>query len=138
MLWVQPKENDMKQIARHLQRVAARHFWSVIPDSPDAHGWFKALSTVDIDGEVKPLLLVGSAHRYFEDGYCIAVLNPEQALVDEIPTGCAYTDSVLREQVRKRCDAAVLVLLGGGSGQDGSVIGAYTTKTPAPSRFCVT
>jgi hypothetical protein len=128
----------MRKIAQHLQQLAARQFWSVLPGSPYAHGWFKALATVEIDGEVKPLLLVGSAHRHFEDGYCIAVLNPEQALVDEIPPGCAYTNSVLREQVRKRCDAAVLVLFGGGSGQDGSVIGAYTTKTPTPSRFCVT
>ncbi len=129
----------MKQIARHLQRVAARHFWSVIPDSPDAHGWFKALSTVDIDGEVKPLLLVGSAHRHFEDGYCIAVLNPEQALVDEIPPGCAYNAPILRHQVRKRCDAAINVAFaGGGSVRTSEIIGSYISRTPAPARFCVT
>ena len=127
----------MRKIAQNLRQLAARQFWSVLPDSPYAHGRFKALVTVEIEGETKPLLLVGSAHRHFIDGYCIAVLNPERALVDEIPPGCAYTDSVLREQVRKRCDAAVLVLFGGGAGKDGWVTGSYTTKTPAPSRFCV-
>ena len=127
----------MKQIAHQLRQLAARQFWSVLPGSPYAHGHFKAVVATEIDGETKPLLLVGSAHRYFDDGYCIAVLNPEQALIDEIPPGCAYTDSALREQVRKRCDAAVLVLFGGGAGKDGWVTGSYTTKTPASSRFCV-
>lgn len=128
----------MRKIAQHLRQLAAKQFWGVLPGSPGVHGWFKALATVEIDGELKPLLLVGSAHRNYQDGYCIAVLNPEQALVDEIPPGCAYTDSVLREQVRKRCDAAVLVLFGGGAGKDGWVTGSYSTKTPAPSRFGVT
>lgn len=127
----------MRQIAQHLRQLAARQFWSVLPGSPHAHGRFKAVVTTDVEGETKPLLLVGSAHRNFDDGYCIAVLNPEHALIDEIPPGCAYTDSLLREQVRKRCDAAVLVLFGGGAGKDGWVTGSYTTKTPAPSRFCV-
>lgn len=127
----------MKQITQHLQQLAARQFWSVLPGSPDAHGRFKAVVTTEIEGETKPLLLVGSAHRNFDDGYCIAVLNPEHALIDEIPPGCAYNDLILREQVRQRCDAAVLVLFGGGAGKDGWVTGSYTTKTPAPSRFCV-
>jgi hypothetical protein len=50
---------------------------------------FKALITVEIDGEHKPLLLVGTVHSRVEDGSCIAILNPDPELIGMMNGGWA-------------------------------------------------
>lgn len=90
-----------------VKTIAVSHFVSVLTASPEMDGLFRSLLTVEVDGERKPLLLVGNAHGRIEDGHIIAILNPDQELLDQIVPGCAYNGFILKEILAGRCDLAL-------------------------------
>ena len=77
---------------------------------PDVY--FKQTIELERGGE-KNLLVVGSVHRDFDDGYCVAVLDPDDKLVAQLNGGVGYTGPILKEMVAGRCKAMVHVMCTG-------------------------
>ena len=73
-----------------LKQLAVKTFAAILPFSADSCSPFKMMTTIQIDGEVKPVLLAGVAHGKIEDGHIMAVLNPDPDLADEIKGGVGY------------------------------------------------
>ena len=78
---------------------------SLIRFAPDHGGIFKSVLTIVVEGEKKPLLLVGNAHSGAKDGECVVILNPSKSLTNALNPGVAYLD--LKENVTDECDAMV-------------------------------
>ena len=70
---------------------------------------FKKLIELE-PGGAKSLLVLGSVHRTFEDGHCVAVLSPDDDLAAKLNGGVGYTLPQLREMVSGRCKAMVMVM----------------------------
>ena len=125
--------NTVEQV----KQAAVRHFLGVLPSSAGDNGMFRSMSTMHVGGENKPLLLVGNAHSRVEDGHCIAILNPDQELIDKIHAGCAYSSAILKEIVAKRCDLALDVWIDAYKA-DGIYLGpVYKSRNPKPAKFVV-
>ncbi|MBX3678040.1 MAG: hypothetical protein KF853_13565 [Rhodocyclaceae bacterium] len=122
-----------------VKQVAFSHFRGVLNMSCVQDGCFKALVAVEVGDTVKPLLLVGNAHNEEEDGHCIAVLNPDKALVDTISAGCAYGARTLKEIVAKRCDVALDLWIENYMPADRAVTVSMRYKTHhfQPAKFAV-
>lgn len=65
--------------------------------------------------ELKPggglkVLVVGSVHREFQDGFSVAILEPDPGLAERLNGGVAYSKATLRELVAKRCRAMAMVM----------------------------
>jgi hypothetical protein len=73
---------------------------------PDVY--FKKMIELERGGE-NDLLVVGSVHRDYDDGHCVAVLNPDSALVEQLNGGVAYNGPILKDLVAGRCKAMVFV-----------------------------
>lgn len=93
------------------------------------------MTTTKIDGEAKPVLVVGNAHADFDDGHVIAVLNPEQSLADEIKPGVGYGSANLKAKARGICDTLVDVFVTGSNTPNPSC--TYRARKPEPTRFFV-
>jgi hypothetical protein len=96
-------------------------------------GLLASAGKVDVDfkrvisleaGEHKELLVVGRAHREFNDGYCIAVLNPNEALIERLNPSY-YNNALLKELVAGHCDAMVNVEC---TGDKTSLVTSYTAR----------
>jgi hypothetical protein len=68
-------------IKTQIQQAAVKFFLGILYSSTSDQAPFMGLITLELDGEHKPLLIVGTAHSRVEDGSCIAVLNPDPELV---------------------------------------------------------
>jgi hypothetical protein len=62
------------------------------------------------EGQGKNLLVVGSIHRDYDDGFCVAVLNPDEALTEQLEGGVGYNAPALKHLVAGRCKAMVYVM----------------------------
>lgn len=120
----------------NLTQVAEAVFRTLLPLSAQEDGIFRLLMTVNVDGSPKPLLVVGNAHPRIEDGDCIAVLNPDPGILDEVAGGVFYGGGI-KEVVQGRCDAMVHLWIEAYGGKETSVLYHYTSRTPAPARFRV-
>ncbi|KFB73747.1 MAG: hypothetical protein AW09_000994 [Candidatus Accumulibacter phosphatis] len=107
---------------------------SVLAASPENNGTFRLVVTTSIGDTSKPVLIVGNAHRRFEDAHGIAVLNPDQRLLDEIRPGVGYNHGILKEIVSGRCDAMVDVWLVGDNVRQGCT---YRARQKRPASFMV-
>lgn len=118
--------NDIRQIHAALARIA-----------PQSSGVFKAVITVNLEGETKPLLLAGSAHAACDDGQCIAILNPARDLANEIQPGCAYHPMLLRKLVAKRCEQMAHFWFNHYKSPEAqvSILASYTSKTSRPAEI---
>ena len=76
-------------------------------------------------GEVGRVLIVGNAYRQFDDGNCVAVLNPDEALADQLKPGVGYMAPILKHLVAGHCDATVLVNC---VGRTASIVTKYRTR----------
>lgn len=120
-----------------VKQAAVSFFRSILPFSAAHNGTFKALLSVRVGEEVKPLLLLGNAHSKIEDGHCIAVLNPDTDIVDSLIAGCAYSGGALKWNVAKRCDVALDVWIDVYK-EDGVIVGArYRSRNPQQAKFAV-
>ena len=99
-----PASDDLVE---RVTAIAVSHFLAVLSASADHQAPYKILLTIQVGEEQKPLLLVGTAHGAVEDGSVIAVLNPDQDLVDKLNGGWGCNSAVFREAVAKKCDLAL-------------------------------
>ena len=60
-------------------------------------------------GDADRVLVVGNAHREFDDGNCVAVLNPDEALAEQLKPSVGYMAPILKHLVTGHCDAMVQV-----------------------------
>lgn len=126
-------------IAEQVKQTAASSFDNILRASAHHNGRFRMVLTTRAGDTDKPLLIVGNAHGVVEDGHCIAVLNPDQALVDQIRPGCAYGVGGLKEIVSKRCDLALDLWIDAYKEPEHavSVIARYRARNPQPAKFIV-
>ena len=76
-------------------------------------------------GDRRELLVVGSVRRPSDAGYCIAVLNPDAALAEQLRPAMAYTAPTLNDLVAGHCDAMVRVSY---CGRTSSLTASYRTS----------
>lgn len=76
-------------------------------------------------GGEKNLLVVGSVHRDYDDGHCVAVLNPDDELAAKLDGGIGYPSLILNEMVTGRCKAMVLVMC---SGRKTHMVSSYLSR----------
>jgi hypothetical protein len=88
-----------------VEKVLCDQYRCSLGASPQKDAYFRALMDVDLDGSLKPLLIVGSTHPdYYGDGTCFAVLNPDESLLDTLEPGVGYGGTGLKDRVRGKCD----------------------------------
>jgi hypothetical protein len=119
-----------------LTKIADSMFRTLLPLSAEEHGNFRLLMSVNVDGAPKPLLIVGAAHPRIEDGDCIAVLNPDPELMDELAGGVAYGGR-LNEIVQGKCDAMVHLWIEAYGRKPTDVLYSYTCIAPSSAKFKV-
>lgn len=122
-------------IQAKIQQAAVQFFLGILHSSAGDQASFKALITVEIDGEHKPLFICGTAHSRVEDGSCIAILNPDPELVGIIHGG--YLPDHLKEVVAKRCDYALSLWIEAYKNNRVVVGARYRNRTPSPAKFCI-
>ena len=125
--------NNIEQI----KQVAVSTFLAILKNNAGDNGKFRMLLTVKVGDEIKPLLLIGTAHSRVEDGHVLAVLNPDSELCDTLSSS-GYYSSLLKEVVGKRCDAALGLWIDAYKKDDACVTGKYLSKTAKPAKFAVT
>lgn len=124
-------------IQGRIQQAALQFFLGVLYSSAGDQAPFKALITIDIDGERKPLLLAGTAHSRVEDGSCIAIVNPDPELIDQVYGGLGGNPGVFKEIIAKRCDFALALWIDAYMNNRVLVGARYKNRTPAPAKFAV-
>lgn len=79
-------------------------------DKPEV--FFKQVIQLDEFG-TKRLVVVGSLYRDYDDGHCVAVLNPDTRLDGLLHGGVGYPAPILKDMVRGHCDGMALVMCRG-------------------------
>lgn len=125
-------------IVEQVKQIAVNYWYSALKSAPDQNGTFKMVVSARIGDTTKPLLLVGNAHGKIEDGHCIAVLNPDEALLDRIKAGCAYMPGHLKEIFAKRCDVIVDLFIEAYKNNRVGTITTYRARDMKPAKFAVT
>jgi hypothetical protein len=95
-------------IIDQLKETATRVFLGVLPVSADHSAPFKAQITIKVNGEVKPVVLIGTAHSKVEDGNVTVVLNPDPLLRDQLLREHGALMH-LKKMLSQRCDAALTI-----------------------------
>lgn len=85
-----------------IEKITLGVFSALIKDSNTGDGTFRITVMANIDGSPKPLLILGSTHARYEDGYCIAILNPDKSIVERLNPAVVYCD--IKEICAGRCD----------------------------------
>jgi hypothetical protein len=85
-------------------------------------------------GAGKDVLLIGNVHPAYNDGYCIAVLNPKQALQEQLQPAVAYSPAILKELVAGHCEGMVQVSMVGGVAQQ---VACYSAHQKAPATLAM-
>ena len=123
-------------LTKQIEEVAVSLFLPIVRANTAQNGYFRAVISVSVDGEVKPLLLLGNAHGDKEDGNCAAILNPDRALCDTLNPVHAGSGRILKELVAGRCDAMVPLWIDAYKKAGGVVRGArYKARKPMPAKF---
>lgn len=123
--------------AQQIEQIAVSTFLAVLRASTENSSGFRILITTTVDGEMKPLLMIGSAHGGIEDGHVVAVLNPDQDLCDELQACCGYTPFILKEIVAKRCDMMVHVGVSAYRDKPVDYVTTYQAQKIKPAKFLV-
>jgi hypothetical protein len=124
-------------LVERIKAIAVAHFLAVLYASADHQAPFKILITTQVGGTRKPLLIVGTAHGKVEDGSCIAVLNPDQELIDKLGGSWGAHPFIFKEAVAQKCDIAISLWIDAYkvNGVDKGII--YVAKQPKPAKFVV-
>jgi hypothetical protein len=131
-----PTKTEAALLAR-IEKIAVGVFKSVLAGSANHQAPFKALVTIQVDDAHKPLLLVGTAHSAVEDGSVIAVLNPDQELVNKLNGGWGCNSAIFREAVAKKCDLALNIWVDAYKPDGVCLITKYMAREPRPAKFSV-
>ena len=124
-------------IAKQIEQIAVNTFLVILRASTENNSGFRILITTTVDGEMKPLLMIGSAHGGVEDGHVVAVLNPDKELCDELQACCGYTPFILKEIVAKRCDMMVHVGVSAYRDKPVDYVTTYQAQVIKPAKFLV-
>lgn len=76
-------------------------------------------------GRTHDLLVVGTVHRDCDDGYCVAVLNPDDELTSHLTPGVGYSEPILKEMVSGHCKAMVFLQC---RGRATHLVGSYLSR----------
>lgn len=125
----------MQSTIIQLSALAETSIRAAISHAPKSDGLFLSMTTENIGGETKPVLMVGNAHAEYDDGHAIVVLNPEESLLSEIEPGVAYGSASLKAIARKRCDLLLDVFVVGRNPARTNRI--YRARKAVPARFSV-
>lgn len=123
--------------AKQIEQIAVNTFLAILRASTENNSGFRILITTTIDGEMKPLLLIGSAHGGIKDGHVVAVLNPDKELCDELQACCGYTQNNLEKIVAKRCDMMVHVGISAYKDKPVDYVMTYQARKIKPAKFLV-
>lgn len=119
-----------------LKEVVTGVFRSILSVSADTCGTFRLLITANISGTAKPLLIVGNAHKHFEDGHAIAILNPDELLLGDVAAGTGYLPTnLLRQIVKDKCDAMLELWITTSTVADGAR--PYFARAFKPAKFSI-
>lgn len=125
-------------IVEQIKQTAVNHFLGVLNSSADHNAPFRSLVTTKVGDSIKPLLLIGTAHSKVEDGHCMAFLNPDESLVNELTAGCGYGRMHLKEIVAKRCDLMLDVWIDAYREDGVTITSQYKARNAQPAKFAVT
>lgn len=117
-----------------IQSLAAGVLKAILTSSAEDDVTFRSMLTTQSGGTNMPVLLVGKTHREFDDGYCIAILNPDTDLSKDLVPGVAYSRAMLKEIVAKRCDAMLMIWRVAGRVQE---VGRYQARRLRPANSAV-
>lgn len=95
----------MNEILIKMENAASQIMDAVMAYSPSDDSYFVLKVGLDTEGQTKPLLIVGNMHRKFDDGNCVVLLNAERSLAEQIKPAVGYSDHILKEIVKGRCEA---------------------------------
>ena len=124
----------MSNVLQQLQAMSAGILKSVIAAAPASDGTFRMTVTVQLGNAVKPLLIMGKAHRQYDDGRCLAILNPDKGLLSEFSPEVGYEPITVKELVAGRCDAMIYFWL---VGDRVDTMGSYRARHRRPATFVV-
>ena len=94
-----------------IQNTAIEQFKSIYKDNRDTNHGFKVLKSIKIGENTKDLLILGIMNTYNRYDTCIAVLNPNQEVIQKLEQGCVYTGNSLKRIVSRKCDLMVDLLV---------------------------
>ena len=109
---------------QQMQEVAGGIVKGILASMPKGDVAFKRTIHLQ-EGDHTEVLVVGNVHPAYNDGYCIAVLNPRPALAEQLQPAVAYSSGILKELVAGHCEAMVQVWLVGGQVREG---GRYSAR----------
>ena len=94
---------------------------------------FRCLTTIFLEGAAFPAVVVGTADGAVEDGEAIALLNPDQDLLERFRPGVGYHGGLLGGIVSGKCDAMVNIWLDAYSTAPtrAKVLASYAPTKPA-------
>ena len=118
----------MNSKLQQMQEVASGIVKGILASMPKADVAFKRTIPLQ-EGDQTEVLVLGSVHPAYNDGYCIAVLNPRQALEEQLQPAVAYSPAILKELVAGHCEAMVRVSLVGGKVCQGATYSARQSQS---------
>jgi hypothetical protein len=121
--------------AEEVKEISVNIFNTILKSSADSAGTFRVLMTAKIEEKEKPLLVVGNAHASFEDGHCIAVLNPDENVLDKVQGGVHYHGGLLKETVQGKCDLMIELWIDAYKEDGVSVMGKYQARGGKEAKF---
>lgn len=114
----------MNRKLQQMKDVASGIVKGILASTPKADVAFKKTIPLQ-EGEAREVLVLGHVHPEYNDGYCIAVLNPGAALQEQLQPAVAYSPAILKELVAGHCEVMVQVSLVGGKTRE---IGSYRAR----------
>lgn len=118
-----------------IKQVAGSMLGCAITTSTVDSQLFRVMTTIHTVDGVKPLLIVGTANGKFEDGGCIAVLNPDQGLIEKIRSGVGYSWYNLKMIASRRCDAMIRIRNETFREDGVTISGKYVARRAQPAKF---
>lgn len=129
---------EIANMKNKVSKIVECIFKSILSSSFGYQRTFRALITVEIEeNEPKPLLILGNAHSKFDDGHCIAILNPDEEILNKVQAGCAYLGGLLKKIIQGKCDLMVEMWINANDKDGGTVFNSYKSKTSKPAKFKV-
>ena len=123
--------------AKRIEQLVVSNFTAAMRASPGEDGKYRTLLMFKVGDSMKPLLLVGTTHGIHEDGSSIAILNPDEDLLDKVHAGVGYTEFILKEIVAKRCDLMLWVFLKSYRENPVDCVVTYQSRAIKPAKFVV-
>jgi len=88
-----------------------------------------------LQGEIKPLLIVGMPGNYYYEGRAIAILNPSKHLVNLMNENFSIPNADLKKLVNKQCDMMMDFSMSIYESVEIKLIGKYRNQTPVSAKF---